>query len=139
MQILVTGTWPTSRHDGSPWQVSDKYRRGFAGDMGVRSLLVQSRGDWAWLKEMFGFPSWASKQLCWLCEADKYEKPYTDFGMSAAWRSARRSPAHFVAHQRSQGVQRSPLFDCPGFSLNMVVIDMLHACDLGVAQVALGN
>ena len=45
----------------------------------------------------------------------------------------------FFAAQRNQGIPRSPLFSCPGFSLSMVVIDMLHACDLGVSQIALGN
>lgn len=139
MQILWSGTWPTCRHDGTPFDKSDTYRKAKTGPLGFQSLLVQSRGDWAWLKEMFGFPSWASNQICWLCEADKSRKPFTDFGLSAAWRRSRRTPASFFRHQELQGISKSPLFNCPGFLLSMVVIDMLHACDLGVAQIALGN
>ena len=33
----------------------------------------------------------------------------------------------------------SPLFSCPGFSLEAVFIDILHCMDLGVAQDILGN
>ena len=141
MRILLTGTWPDKRHDGSPWDGADKSRAKFRGNMGFTALLLQARGDWSWMKELFGMPSWASQQICWSCEADRSSefKPYWDFGLSAAWRKSRRTAQAFFAHQRSQHIPRSPLFSCPGFQLSMVVIDMLHACDLGVSQVALGN
>jgi len=40
---------------------------------------------------------------------------------------------------RSQGVMPSPLLQCPGFSLDLVVLDWLHVMDLGVSQDCLGN
>ena len=137
MQLLATGEWPTCRHDGSPWCETDKTRAKWVGSMGVRAILLQCRGDWSWMKELLGFPSWSSNEMCWLCEANKSN--FTDFGLSAPWRRQRRTPEGFFARQRAMGVPRSPLFRCPGFSLLMVVIDMLHACDLGVSQIAVGN
>eukprot|EP00974_Lingulodinium_polyedra_P087637 8495592-Lingulodinium_polyedra.AAC.1 len=40
---------------------------------------------------------------------------------------------------RANHVRPSCLFSLPGFDLEMVTIDVLHACDLGVAQDAIGN
>ena len=140
MKCLATGNWPVGRHTGDPWAASDKYRTDLAGPLGLRAALLQARGDWAWLKELFSFPSWSSHQICWKCSADRGGVcDYTDFTESAVWRRHRLTPEAFFAKQRSQRIERSPLFECPGFSLSMVVIDCLHACDLGVTPLALGN
>ena len=139
MKLLLQGFWPSCRHDGSAWSDSDKSRAQLQGEMGVRAMLCQSRGDWAWVKEVFGFPAWSSSEICWLCEANRDDVPFSDFSLSAAWRKKRRSATSLFARLREQGIPRSPLFGCPGFHVSMVVIDLLHACDLGVSQVALGN
>ena len=139
MRHLLVGEWPTCRHDGTPWARDDKSRAKLTGDMGVRALLLQARGDWSWLKELFGIPSWSSEQICWLCEADTGDEGYKDFRLSAKWRTARRKPHEIVDLLQANGTPLNPLLSCPGFSVSLIVIDMLHACDLGVSQIALGN
>ena len=115
MQILLVGRYPDTRHDGAAWKPTDKARAKLTGAIGARAVLLQARGDWSWLKELFGFPSWASKQICWLCEAGHGDKPYTDFGLSALWRRHRRTPQAFFQKQRQEGIPISPLLKCPGF------------------------
>ncbi len=41
--------------------------------------------------------------------------------------------------QRAAGLEPSPLLKAIGFSLNMVMVDVLHCKDLGVSQDMLGN
>ena len=39
--------------------------------------LMQIRGDWAYYKQIFSFPAWANKKICWRCGAGK--EPCDDF------------------------------------------------------------
>ena len=130
------GKSPKVRHDGSAWKPSDKARSQLGGqDLGARSLLVQIRGDWAWYKQVFAFPAWSNQQICWRCSAGSDSAPWRDCSASAAWRSARLSENQFWLRQESMGIEdRCPLFSLPGFSLNMITIDVLHCMDLGVTQ-----
>ena len=140
MCILTIGLYPTVRHDRSPWTARDRSRsEKHGGDLGFNGVLMQARGDWAWFRELFGFPSWSSNRICWRCRADRSVRPFTDFSSTALWRSSRISPTEFFAEQAAQGIPINPLFSCPGFQLSWVCIDMLHCCDLGVSQKILGN
>eukprot|EP00974_Lingulodinium_polyedra_P051570 4961493-Lingulodinium_polyedra.AAC.1 len=40
---------------------------------------------------------------------------------------------------RDQGIDPNPLFSLPGVTLDTVCLDILHCCDLGCSQDALGN
>ena len=111
----------------------------YNGPLDFFAALLQVRGDWSWLKQLFGFPSWASKQICWRCHAGTEDHPWWHFGKTATWRNHRCSSAEFFQRQRQQGIDPSPLFGLPGFLLIMVCIDVLHALDLGVTQDLLGN
>ena len=80
------GRYPSERHDASPWSASDKSRACLAGDLGARGVLCQVRGDWSWYKQIFDFPSWSGKEICWRCCANKGpddEAPFTDASASA--------------------------------------------------------
>ena len=138
ISILVSGHQPTCRHDMTAWEKSDTARAVISGKLPFSGLLMQIRGDWAFFKETFGFPSWSGKhRICWKCRADRDN--YKDFSAGALWRRQRISPEEFFAEQLSQGVSPSPIFNSPGFQLSWVCIDMLHALDLGVSQKILGN
>ena len=102
-------------------------------------MLVQARGDWAWYKQLFSFPSWASHSICWKCGANTGDMDYTQFGVKAAWRRHRYTAREFFIRQREHGIAPSPLFKCPNFTLDMVTIDVRHCMDLGVAQDTLGS
>ena len=47
--------------------------------------------------------------------------------------------AQLFSGLRRKNIPISPLFSAPGFTLAMVVIDVLHAMDLGITQDILGN
>ena len=119
--------------------IRQKNRVNRKGSFGVHGSLVQCRGDWAWFKQLFSFPSWSGKEICWLCRANRSDKDFTAFGLKAAWRKHRYTQREFFTQQRLQGIMPSPLFNCPNFQLNMVCVDILHTLDLGVSQDCLGN
>ena len=100
MQILASGNYPDSRHDGTAWGKKDKKRSSLTGPMNVRALLVQCRGDWAMYRELFQFPSWSSAAICWKCAANRTDKDFKDFSLTAAWRQHRLQPEVFF-HQQS--------------------------------------
>ena len=138
MRQLLVGTLPTCRHDGTPWLPSDRSRvKGRRLDF--YAGVLQIRGDWANLKQWFGFKGWAGREICWRCLSNKSDIPYTDFGLKAQWRKVRMTLPMLVATLRKSGVTPCALFALPGFDLAFIVIDVLHTLDLGVSQDFLGN
>ena len=144
VNVCFDAIWPWLRHDGSESNnarlqtlkkhksrsICEKWRlakRGVA--LGFKAMLQQCRGDWMWYKELFSFPSWNANWICWLCQASKDN--YKDFRSNAFWKKHRLTPVQFFAKLRNQGLQPSPLFSAIGFSLLMVMIDVLHCMDLG--------
>jgi hypothetical protein len=107
--------------------------------LGFHGALLQVRGDWSWFKQLFGFKGWASSSICWRCGANRSDQPFWDFSLTAAWRASRQTTLGFLQRLRSEGQTLSPLFGAPGFTVELIVVDVLHALDLGVAQDALGN
>ena len=143
MKQLMLGLWPGCRHDGRPWQPSDKTRQTYSGrQLGAHAALLQIRGDWAFYKEVFNFPSWRARRCCWRCCAKNQKGETSDFrdaSTNANWRME-RVPGHaFLAQQRADGIKPSPLFQTPGLEVDMVMIDWLHTMDLGVIADVLGN
>ena len=69
IEALARGSYPTSRHDGEPWLVTDNYRRELAGQpLTMKSAIIRLKGDWAEFCERFGFPTWQSSlRPCFLC------------------------------------------------------------------------
>ena len=68
---LNKGTFPTARHDGSPWLKHDAYRKFRAGAaLPGKATLIQIRSDWDWNCKYFGAGTWNEKKgNCWLCQA----------------------------------------------------------------------
>lgn len=138
MQILLGGLHPQERHDGKPLDSTRSKVRGRS--LGFRGALMQARGDWQWYNQVFQFPSWSSLSICWRCKASQDGRfAYWKCGPRAAWRKTRYAAGEFLALQQQQGLQPSPLFSCPGFTIDMVCIGALHCLDAGVTQDILGN
>ena len=138
MQVLVSGHWPAARHDGEPL---DKAHRHLAGKpLGFCGGLQQARGDWMWYQQVFAFPHWTADRICWKCGASQTGRcSYKNFKLDAPWRSTRKSPSQCMSDIIKTGKGISPLFACPGFTVDMVVIGALHCLDLGVTAEILGN
>ena len=141
MKVLCLSVNPSSRHDGSEWSPSDKNRKKKGGvKLGFRVCWEQLRGDWAFFKQLFGTQGWASKSICWRCEANRSTHPFWDFKASAAWRKTKRNTAMFMKEMyKNTGDLLCVLFQCPGWSIDIIAIDVLHTCDLGTSQDALEN
>ena len=76
--------------------------------------------------------------ICWRCNAAYDDSmPYWDFSMGAKRRTKRHKPGTFFKAQRFAGSTVSPLFTCPGFTLDMVCIGIMRCVDLGVTQYVL--
>jgi len=146
MRCLLAGVYPSEGPrqwtDGQHTFEGLPERRAAKGGtpLGVCALLCQSRGDWAWNKYVFDFPSWSSSgRMCWMCLADSGGNDWKDFSCSAAWRGTTLSHSGYLLACAMDGVRVSPLFGAPGFSLSAVVVDLMHIGDLGISQDLVGN
>lgn len=69
----ASGTYPSARHDSSPWAPSDENRADWSGQAMAKIALVQVKGDWSEYCERFGFPPWTSNlRPCFYCAAPPY-------------------------------------------------------------------
>ena len=141
MKILASGHHATKRLDGQDFrQHQDAERSKFNGPLHCHACLIELRGDWAYYSAVFGFPTWNSRRLCWKCCASQHgELSFRDTGPDSAWRSRRLTDKQFEEQQAKAGVPTSIIFSAPGVKLRYVMIDWLHAMDLGVTQTVLGN
>ncbi|CAE7201729.1 unnamed protein product [Symbiodinium sp. CCMP2592] len=113
---LATGSMPSCRHDGTPFNRTDSYRQRLAGKkLPLRAALAEFRADWSCYKDVLSFPSWSSKGYPVISSMD------------------------FFMRQRQQNQLVSRLFSCPGFNTACRKMDFLHACDLGVTSDWLGS
>ena len=145
MHCLCAGLMPKCRHDSSAWTSQDKSRSpGFqsrsmlmGAAIGIKAILCQVRGDWAFYKAVFHFPSWASDQICWMCKATRKIGSLFDM-RTDKWQNARYGPGEFVALLVCAGLL-SCIFQCPGLEIKHFLVDWLHCADLGICQSILGN
>ena len=138
-QHLAAGTWPSARHDGSPWTPADSKRRKRSGSkLPLRAALVEIRGDWAFMKETFGLPAWNEVGgLCWLCSCTPADLRQTS--SQAPWRQDRLDLHAVLERLLRRGVTLSPIFGVPWLSNKVFRPDWLHCADLGVSADFLGN
>lgn len=137
MRCMFGGLWPSKRHDGTEFTKEDRWRAKMAGNPFEKvGALLQCRGDWAFFKQVFNFPGWQGKCICWRCNCSTDERDYMD---SAKWRRDRVSGRMFLAKQRQSGVVPSAIWQSPGFLPEHCMIDWLHTVDQGVGQDALGQ
>ena len=86
-----------------------------------------------------GVSTWSSVQRCWLCKANPDGRNcFHNCSQYAPWRKTRYMAGEFIQDLKNQGLPPKPLFSCPGFSVDRVVIGVLHCLDLGVTQEVFG-
>lgn len=124
--VLADGIWPQANHLNQLWPPGS--RRSFLGGTplaaGFKGLLIEARGDWEWFSKCFHVPAASSqKQPCWRCGCSIAGRlAWTNLGPDAAWRSQPPAPL----------VKESPLSRLPLFHRDMIRIDTMHTCNLGV-------
>ena len=140
-QWLAQGRFPVSRHDGSPFESTDAFRKQRSGQRtGIAGFLCELRGDWLMLKEVMKIPAWnQTAGCCFRCNVTP--NGIRAFGSNAEWRMPHNRITHwqFLQQLLSRGQHISALYSCPGFSTDCIALDWLHAVDLGVCADFLGN
>ena len=141
MECALNGTYPSCRHDGTPWLKSDKQRAKWAAKpIRVRAAVAEVRGDWACLKQTFRFPGWNENNgCCFRCNVKPQD--IRQFDISAPWRKPenRHSFWSLILKIAALGTGICPIFSIPFLGSNQFAIDWLHCVDLGVTQDYLGN
>ena len=133
-----SGTFPSHRHDGTPWTNTDSYRKKHSGSLKICAVLCEMRGDWQMYSTLFRLGGWNKKKhCCWKCNVDKQN--LANFGLDAAWRNQRISYMDFLVRLHQTGLSPSCLFNVPFFHIRIFKVDWLHTMDLGVASDWLGN
>ena len=106
------------------------------------AATIQVRGDWQFYSQAFGFPTWRSNDnCCWLCKASNINPNllWTDFNDSAAWRETVWDHEGYCQHLVQNSMELPELFSVVGLRIETIMVDVLHAVDLGVASHILGN
>ena len=142
MQCLADGLSPSTRHDGSAWTEHDLRHR-IANNIDLpTAALLQVRGDWEGLQQLFNLRSVGADHFCWMCNSTRFtDGPmhYSDFRPDAAHRASLITHAEYTASCARERVQPSFLFRCPGLKLQHLTVDVMHAADLGTFQDAIGS
>ena len=135
LRWLALGVHPHTRHDGTAWRTTeDRQRKALAGkDLPCKAVLAQIRGDWKMMKELFKLPRWdEASGCCFRCWVKPAEIA-TQVGLSAPWRTRRKTWSDVISCIWRSGAKVNPLFSAPYVSLDVIRIDWLHAADMGVA------
>lgn len=129
---------PRTRHDGVPFSRSswkgDAQRASKVGQrFRFRAICVQARGDWSWLKQALGLQGWQGKKstsrCCFKCRCTRAEM--CSVGPDVKWRRTLITDAEFMDDLISGNQIFVGLFRLPGWSLDFVVVDAMHAGYLG--------
>lgn len=136
---LARGAMPTQRHDSEPWRPNDYTRRLDANrPLGVRGVLAEVRGDWAFYKECFRFPQHNERAgCCFRCSCTPEQVRLV--GKDAPWRQARLGHWDCLQRMQARGLRISPLFSSPTLRTECFLLDWLHVVDLGIGADILGN
>ena len=138
--ILLSGKFPSKRHDGTPFRKNDVQRQKYKDLSLQRSILTEIRGDWAFYKHQLRLPGWREKAgCCWRCNCTKEQ--VAEVHSEAAWRKpeARLSHQDVLLRALEKGKTVSPMFAIPFCIVELCMIDWLHAVDLGVCPEFLGS
>ena len=140
---LTAGVYPSVRSDGSRWDNTDTWRAQRAGMPLQPAALIEVKGDWKQMFQVFGVPSWLkapAKPICWRCCASK-ESLKLEAGPGSSW----LRPENRLDHQqgvmriRAEGEEISPAFAIPFFTLDCLRLDWLHIADQGITPVYMGG
>ena len=138
-EAAFRGKHPSTRHDGSAFTQTDHKRKKMADKtLGFRGVLVEIRADWVWYVSALRFPAHNLKAgCCWKCAATP--ENIRETSAAAPWRNQLLNHWECVARWLQRGKTTSPIFAAPTVTVDICLIDWLHAMDKGVAASFLGN
>ena len=101
---MASATWPSLRHDGSPWLPRDSARVGMAGQpLRARCALLFVKGDWAEYSTTLGLANWSDAiRPCFKCNAPR--QSFMD--------ASEAGPLNFLARENREGDYRAACLRC---------------------------
>ena len=150
LRVLLSGVWPSVRHDDIAFidsdRPGDKERAKMAGQpLPFRCVIQKKCADWSWFKGALSLTGWSknigrsNQKSCFKCQADCMDIPWTDPSKTAKWRPTAITMKTFWAWVIFTRSNVSPIFGWPGFVYDMLDADWMHTVDLGVTLIVLGN
>ena len=137
MNALMEGRMPS--HD---WQGRKHPEAGRVLAGGYRAAAMHVKGDWEFFCQAFGFPAPTSTpNMCWMCSASPNipALSFTDGSRTAGWRGGMRSHEGYLQKLEDEGSEVPALFKIHSLRMEGIMIDVLHAVDLGVCSHVVGN
>jgi hypothetical protein len=104
--------------------------------LGCRGALVEVRGDWKFMKEVFYLPGWNENAgCCWRCNCTPAD--IRTVGLEAPWRQPQNRLSHWQLLQRmlQNGKRPSPLWGAPWVQSTIFKIDWLHCADTALQPI----
>jgi len=145
MSAMYFGIHPDRDQNGDPWPAGSlREKLGIAKAEiagGFRFIWNHIEGDWKFHKEIFNLRAYGCNLMCHICSATKKDPSgrnlYTNLGRDAGWRFTYVSTAQHIASLPDG--PRCPFYDLEGFSIYRIVVDSMHAVDLGICLLILGS
>ena len=139
--VMASGYWPTNDQHGQPLT---GWREKLAGQplcRGYKFVIMQMCNDWGYSVKAFGWSDFGkpiSEEICWWCRACKSqgERCFTNFSADAPCYQHRRDNDEYM---QSPAALASPLTALPGFSLWIVMPELMHAGPLGISLHSCGS
>ena len=137
--VMLTGIEPLENWLGEKVQGAKRYLAGR-----WKAVLSQVRGDWEFysMPSFLAFPKWnAINRMCWKCLAvgmNTSVMKYSRFDKLASWRETRQTQDTYMALHAGGDIPVL-LALVIGFRIELVMIDVLHCVDLGIASHIVGN
>jgi hypothetical protein len=136
---LATGRHPCNRHDNSPF--AEKKRRDSSNTPLLSAGFVcEFRGDWKMLAETIKIPAWNKKDKCCFKCNIKLED-IAECNSDAPWRQLQNRTTHwdFILNLMQNNIDIPSIFKIPGFTVDCIALDWLHAVDQGIGADMVGN
>ena len=141
-RVLLSGRNPALRHDSSVFTEYDTAARAKPGEVIPHAALLQVRGDWEGLMQIFRLRAPKQSEFCWACDASSdpaSAMSFHNFAADAPHRGTCFSHRDYLQRCVAEGGQPSNLFRAPGMQLKHVIVDSMHAADLGSFCDAVGS
>eukprot|EP00969_Alexandrium_andersonii_P034339 1502296-Alexandrium_andersonii.AAC.1 len=101
-----------------------------------RAVVFLLCGDLDWYCNYLGVNRhFNSNEPCWLCDANRSSRPWTDFSPDAAWRAT----VYDTEQGHANDISPHPFLHLPGISRFSLCVDVMHTVCLGVASLAVGS
>ena len=109
---------------------------------GWRMIMLHLRGDWEFYQHVLGFPAPnAVPNNCFKCLGSPTLDAllYTNAKLGAGWRPTVRSHAKYLLELARLGVSLPAVFAMLSLRHEGIMIDVMHACDLGMCSHIVAN